>query len=224
MNQCQVSRVLVWVQALIGFGVYAAIVLPYLRRLHGRERLHNGQRYLFACNHINLLDSLLMGGLCWRYDRYPILVLADKNVWSASWIRRLLSRHTSFLLDRGKLNRGKIRDLQEFGRAGRDFQLIVFPEGTRGDGHNVAPCQPGIYFIARAARIPIVPIFIENMQLISTKTGRFHLLRGWRKVEVHMGEPIPPETYLPMPRGDFLEFMRRRIMEAKTPEYGVQES
>ena len=34
-----------------------------------------------------------------------------------------------------------------------------YPEGTRGDGVNVAKCQPGIYHIAQAARAPIVPVF-----------------------------------------------------------------
>ena len=83
---------------------------------------------------------------------------------------------------------------------------------------NVAPCQPGIYFIARAARLPIVPVFLENMQLVSTKNGRFHPIQGWRKVEVHFGEPIPPEKYLDLPREEFLEFVRRSILAARTTE------
>jgi 1-acyl-sn-glycerol-3-phosphate acyltransferase len=88
---------------------------------------------------------------------------------------------------------------------------VVFPEGTRGDGVNVAECQPGIYFIAQEARIPIVPVFIENMQLVSTKTGRFHPIGGLQKVEVHFGEPIAPETFLAMPREEFVEFVRQSI-------------
>jgi len=215
-NQRQVSRGLMWIQAVIGFSVYVGMTLPYLRRTHGLARLQSGQRYLFACNHISLLDSILMGGWCWRTGRYPILVLADKNVWHASRLRRWISRHTSFPLERGKLDKDRIHDLQAFGRAGKDFQLIVFPEGTRGDGVKVAPCQPGIFFIAQAARIPIVPVFIENMQLISTKTGRFHLWRGWRKVEVHFGEPIVPATFLALPRKEFVAFVRERITAART--------
>src|SRR5471030_454100 len=198
--QGRMSRRLVFIQALIGATVYAALALPYLRRTQGMERLRPRQKYLFVANHVSLLDSILLGGLCWRSGRYPILVLADKKVWQASWIRRLLSRSTSFLLERGKLNPGKIRELQAFGRAGKKFQLIVFPEGTRGDGVNVAECQPGIYLIAQEAQLPIVPVFFENMQLVSTKTGRFHPIGGLRKVEVHFGEPILPEKYLDLPR------------------------
>jgi 1-acyl-sn-glycerol-3-phosphate acyltransferase len=117
-------------------------------------------------------------------------------------------------LKRGKLNPGRIRDLQAFGRAGKEFQLVVFPEGTRGDGIHVAECQPGIHYIAQEARLPIVPVFFQNMQKVSTKAGRFHPFGGLRKVEVHFGAPVAPEEYLPMPRPEFLEFIRRSIAEA----------
>lgn len=214
-NQIRATRWLVFIQLLIGFVSYLALVLPYLRRAHGMERVRSDQCHLFAINHVSLLDTILLGGLCWRFRWYPILVLGDKVVWHASWIRKLLSSRTAFLLERGKLNPNRIRELQSFGRAGNEFHLLVFPEGTRGDGIHVAECQPGIYFIAQQARIPIVPVFIENMQLISTKTGRFHPFRGLRKVEVHYGEPIAPEIYLPMPREEFIAFVRQSIAGAK---------
>ncbi len=179
------------------------------------ERLEPARRYLFVANHVSLLDTILLGALCWRSRCYPILVLGDKHVWHASWLKRLLSSRIGFLLERGKLNLNRIQELQAFGRAGKQFHLIVFPEGTRGDGAQVATCQPGIYYIAQEARLPLVPIFIQNMELISTKTGRFHLLAGLRKVEVHFGEPIAPEKYLGLAPEDFAEFVRGSITGAQ---------
>jgi hypothetical protein len=58
-------------------------------------------------------------------------------------------------------------------------------------------------------------VFIENMQLVSTKTGGFHPLRGWRKVEVHIGDAIPPEKYLALPREEFTEFVRQQILAVR---------
>lgn len=205
------SRGLILVQALLGIGAYLAIALPFLRRAHGLKHLRSDQRYLFVANHVSLLDTILLGALLWRSGCYPILTLGDKNVWHASRFKKLLSSRIGFLLERGKLNPGRIRELQEFGRAGEQFHLLVFPEGTRGDGVNVAPSQPGIYYVAQESRLSIVPVFIENMQLVSTKNGRFHPIAGLRKVEVHFGEPIAPETYLQMPRKEFTEFIRQRI-------------
>lgn len=205
------TRGLVFAQFLLGLGAYLAFALPYLRRTHGWERLHSGKRQLFVSNHVSLLDTVLLGALFWRSRCYPILVLGDKSVWGASWIKRLISSRIGYFLDRGKLNPSRIRDLQAFARASESFQLVVFPEGTRGNGVDVASCQPGIYYIAQEARVPIVPVFIENMQWVSTKTGRFHLFGGLRKVEVHFGEPIAPEDYLRMGRDEFTDVIRAGI-------------
>jgi 1-acyl-sn-glycerol-3-phosphate acyltransferase len=224
MIQGRISRNLVFIQALLGVSAYAGFALTYLRRTHGMERLRPQQRYLFVANHVSLLDTILLGGLCWRSGCYPILTLGDKNVWHTSWIKRLLSSRIGFLLERGKLNPRRIRELQEFGRAGGQYHLVVFPEGTRGDGINVAAPQPGIYFIVQEARLPIVPVFIENMQFVSTKKGRFHPLGGLRKIEVHFGEPIAPEQYLALPRGEFLEFVRRSITAARQSQPAAHSS
>ncbi|MEK7781809.1 MAG: lysophospholipid acyltransferase family protein [Verrucomicrobiota bacterium] len=211
----QATRDTVFVQFVLGLILQLTLALPFLRRTHGLERLRRGQNHLFVVNHVSLLDTLVLATLCWRSGCYPILVLGDKKVWHASWVRKFLSDRTAFLLERGKLNPNRISELEEFGRAGQQFQLIVFPEGTRGDGVNVATCQPGIYHIAQAARLPLVPVFIENMQLVSTKNGKFHPIQGWRKVEVHFGAAIPPEQYLELPREEFTEFVRNQIVAAK---------
>jgi 1-acyl-sn-glycerol-3-phosphate acyltransferase len=213
--QRHVTRDVVWIQFLLGLGLQFFLALPFLRRTHGLNGLRPDQKHLLVVNHVSLLDTLILSTICWRHRCYPILVLGDKKVWHASWLRKFLSNRTAFLLDRGKLNPNRISELEEFGRAGREFQLIVFPEGTRGDGVTVATCQPGIYYIAQAARLPLVPVFIENMQLVSTKTGKFQPLQGWRKVEVHFGAAIPPEKYLSLPREEFVEFVRHRILAAR---------
>lgn len=202
-------------QWFLGLAVFLFFGLPFVRRTHGMERLNGRQRQLVVCNHVSLLDTIMLGAMIWKCRSLPMLVLGDKKVWHASWIRRFLSAQVGFLVQRGGLNTRHPEELKAFAGAGREFHLVVFPEGTRGDGTHVAECQPGIHTIAQEARLPIVPLFFENMQLVSTKTGRFHLLGGWRKVEIHIGDPIAPEQYLAMPREQFLEFIRQRILGAK---------
>ncbi|HEY3861691.1 MAG TPA: lysophospholipid acyltransferase family protein [Verrucomicrobiae bacterium] len=207
---------LVAIQFLLGASATAGFALPYLRRAHGLGQLNPRQRYLFAVNHVSLLDTILMGSLCWRSRCYPILVLGDKGTWNASWLKRVLSSRIGFLLDRSKVKLGRIEELQMFGQASHDFHLVVFPEGTRGDGQRVGPCKPGLYYVANTAKIPIVPVFIENMEKLSTKTGPLNLWAGLRQVEVHFGRPIQAERYLPLAREEFGEFIRQNI-EALRP-------
>jgi 1-acyl-sn-glycerol-3-phosphate acyltransferase len=211
-------RTLVRVQWFLGGAAYFTLTALYLRRAHGLEKLNPNRRCIFVSNHVSLLDTFLLGSLFWRTGCYPISVLGDKAIWSTSPLKRALSNMLGFLLQRGKLNPARIDELKTFGRAASDFQLVVFPEGTRGDGVNVASSQPGIYFVAQEARLPVVPVFIENMKLVSTKSGRFHPFSGLRKVEVHFGEPIPPEKYLTMPREEFLEFIRQKIATTQPPQ------
>ena len=211
----RVARKLKMIQAVMGFFAWLLIALPYGRRTTGLEKLDPKRRYLFVSNHVSLLDTILLGALLARSGNYPILVLGDKNVWHASWIRRALSRPIGFLVERGRLNPGCIRELQKYARLGQQSNLVVFPEGTRGNGVDVAECQPGIYYVAQESRAPIVPIFIENMQLVSTKMGKFHLISGLRKIETHFGEPIRPEVYLSMERQEFTELVRRQIAATK---------
>src|ERR1700722_3478985 len=138
-NYPKVTRRLVFIQSLLGLTAYLFLALPYVRRATGLGRLQPAKRYLFVCNHVSLLDTILLGALCWRSGCYPILVLGDKHVWHASWLRKVLSSRIGFLLERGKINPNRIEELQTFGRASREFHLVVFPEGTRGDGVHVAP-------------------------------------------------------------------------------------
>ena len=213
----RVPRVRLLAQTLLGLGAYIAFALPYLRKTSGMDRLRPQERYLFVANHVSLLDTILLGALCWRSRCYPILVLGDKGVWRTSWLKRALSGPIGFLLERGKLNLKRIEELQTFGRAIGHSNLVVYPEGTRGDGISVGACQPGVYFIAQEARASIVPIFIRNMQLVSTKGGRFHPVAGLRKIEVHFGEAIAPAAYLSLTRDEFTQFIRQKIAQAGGP-------
>jgi 1-acyl-sn-glycerol-3-phosphate acyltransferase len=215
-NRQPVTRTMVATQTILGAFARVLFGGPYLRRVRGLGRLRRDQKCLFVANHISLLDTILLGGLFWQRRCYPILVLGDRSVWRVSPLHKFLSSQIGFLLERGKLNLDRIQELEMFGRSIADFQLVVYPEGTRGDGVNVARCQPGIYHIAQAARAPIVPVFIENMQRVSTKHGRFHPLGGLRQIEVHFGKPIPPERYLALERDEFTEFVRAQIAATRS--------
>ena len=207
----RVSRAQRITQTMLGACARAFFML-YLRRVHGLENVRPDRRCIYVSNHISLLDTILLGGLFWQRGAYPILVLGDKAVWSTTPLHKLLSRQIGFLLERGKINPDRIHELEEFGRSIAEYQLVVYPEGTRGDGVNVAKCQPGIYHIVQAACAPIVPVLITNMQTLSMKHGRVHPFAALRKLEVTFGAPIPPDRYVGLSRDEFTEFVRTQIV------------
>lgn len=85
-------------------------------------------------------------------------------------------------------------------RAGRT--VLVFPEGTRGDGHTVLPFKSGGFVLARQAGVPIVPIGLRGTAEILPKNGQA-LVPG--RVEVRVGTPI---------EADHVRHMRRRELVA----------
>jgi 1-acyl-sn-glycerol-3-phosphate acyltransferase len=194
------------VQAVLGVLATIFVYLPYVRRVHGRVPR---ERRLYVCNHVSLLDTVILGTCLFLRGHMPILVLGDRATWSRSLVRRLLSRRTGYLIDRGSPDRAMVQRLRDFGARIDRFELIVFPEGTRGDGKTVAPCQPGIAVIARKAGVPIVPVFLEGVERVSSKRGPRRLLGGLRSVEIRFGEEF---TIGDAKRGEFAEEVRRRLL------------
>lgn len=204
------AAIVLWtriVQHLLGVFAVLVVYLPYVRRVHGRIPK---ERRLYVCNHVSLLDTLILGALLFLRGRTPILVLGDRGTWRKSRLRHALSRHVGFLIDRGAVDKSTMSKLREFGASSDKFDLIVFPEGTRGDGRTVAPCQPGVYYIACAAGVPIVPVFLEGVEKVSSKHGPRRLVRGLRSVEIRVGEPFTVDG---RKRNEFCAEVRRRLIE-----------
>jgi 1-acyl-sn-glycerol-3-phosphate acyltransferase len=195
-----------WIQQFLGLLAYVFVVLPYVRRVEGK--LPRARR-VYVCNHVSLLDTIVLGGIFWSRRRVPVLVLGDRRTWHRSFLRRLLSSHVGYLIERDRpSSRERLEALHHFAQRIDRFHLIVFPEGTRGDGTAVLECQPGIHVIAASAGVPIVPIAIRNMQAVSTKGGRFRPLAGLRRVTVRFGEEFGVEA---ADRDAFLQTVRERI-------------
>lgn len=197
-------------QALLGVSCWLIFAGIYTRKISGKIP-PKSRRALFVCNHVSLLDTLLIGGILWSRRTMPMLVLGDLGTWKGGWLRRWLSWKLGFLIERGGIVRDRIDELKAFARSSQDFHLVVFPEGTRGDGERLAELQPGVYFVAKEAQIPIVPIRIRNMARLSSKHGGVHILGGLRQIEVEFGEPFEPAEYAGLRREAFMEDLRRRM-------------
>ncbi|MBP0446537.1 1-acyl-sn-glycerol-3-phosphate acyltransferase [Roseomonas sp. SSH11] len=89
--------------------------------------------------------------------------------------------------------------------------LLVFPEGTRSPDGKVGPFHPGFALIARRARAPVQPVFIES--------NSPYLGKGWPiwrrpdfplRYRIRLGEQVMVEG----PAEAFAETLRRQCAEA----------
>jgi 1-acyl-sn-glycerol-3-phosphate acyltransferase len=80
--------------------------------------------------------------------------------------------------------------LREADRAVREQrQIVIFPEGTRGEPGGTVVLQAGIAAIASRTRLPVIPV--------STDSGLYWGRKAFRKrpgtVRIVVGQPIPPQ-------------------------------
>jgi len=130
-----------------------------------------GQRIYFA-NHSSHLDFVVLWSALPSAERSKTRPVAGSDYWDNSAIKRFLAREVfrAVLVDRtGKTKeRNPVEDMVAALDAGDS--LILFPEGTRGDGTAIAPFKSGIFHVAtRKPEVDLVPVMIENLNRILPK-------------------------------------------------------
>jgi 1-acyl-sn-glycerol-3-phosphate acyltransferase len=140
-----------------------------------------GQTVYFA-NHTSHLDFIVLWSSLPAALREQTRPIAAQDYWERG-LRRVLAvdvfnallvrRRHSAGSDSG--NAGEAREtIAEIAAAmGEHTSLIIFPEGTRGTGEEVAPFKSGLYYLCREKPgLRLVPAYIHNMNRILPK-GEF---------------------------------------------------
>jgi 1-acyl-sn-glycerol-3-phosphate acyltransferase len=128
------------------------------------------QRVYFA-NHASHLDTLVIWSSLPPPLRRQTSPVAAMDYWSRHGLRRWLavSVFQAILIERGTGGaRESLRHL--IGALDEGRSLILFPEGSRGDGQHIGELRAGLYHIARERPdVELVPVFLENLSRILPK-------------------------------------------------------
>lgn len=135
------------------------------------------QRIYFA-NHTSHLDAVVLWAALPDLVRPLVRPVAAQDYWEKTAARRFLSQRVfnAILINRNPQGaartlaaaQGVIEKMVE--AMGGRYSLIVFPEGTRGSGEEVAAFKSGLYHLAlRKPEVELVPAFMENLNRILPK-------------------------------------------------------
>jgi len=131
---------------------------------------HPKQRIYFA-NHSSHLDFVLIWSALPAELRAITRPVAAKDYWSKGLKSYFaLNVFNSVLIERNPTTRtaDPIDVLVE--GLGDKYSMIVFPEGTRGNGIEMAPFKSGIYRLALARPdVELIPVYMENLNRILPK-------------------------------------------------------
>jgi len=133
-----------------------------------------GSKVYFA-NHSSHLDTLVLWAALPRELRERTRPVAARDYWGATGLRRWLAQSVfrAVLIERKEIRRETNPLEPMLAVLERGESLIVFPEGTRGDGERIGPFKGGLYHLARhRPDADLVPVHIDNLNRILPK-GEF---------------------------------------------------
>jgi len=168
------------------------------------------QRIYFA-NHASHLDFVLVWAALPPKLRAMTRPVAAKDYWDRPGLRRYLGVKVfnAVLVDRQPAPSSQTAMDVLLEGLGERHSLIIFPEGTRGDGSTIAPFKSGLYRLGKARPdVELIPAYIDNLNRVLPK-GEFVPVPMLASVSfgepMHIGEDEEKDAFLDRARNAILE-------------------
>jgi 1-acyl-sn-glycerol-3-phosphate acyltransferase len=181
---------------------------------HDHDRTETGEPRIFVCNHVSWYDVLVLVAYLPRYSfvakaelfRVPIFGPAARAVGTIPIDRD--NRKAAFQsYDEAAL---RIRE-------GRN--VVVFPEGTRGESYALRPFKKGPFVLAVAAGVPVVPTVLHGTIEVNPRgTLRVRACT----VHVHPLDAVPTAGLTYDDRDRLSRAVYERMADAMRQLYGVE--
>jgi len=189
----KIFKTLFYLYSKFVFSTYAPL------RVFGRENIPNSS-FIFCSNHNSHMDVALLA-VASKKDFNHFGMLAARDYWFDSSLKRVAVNTIMNLIpvDRKSSEDKKlsIKESESLCGAFMDYgqrNLILFPEGTRGEPGRVLPFKKGAATFSVNLDKPILPAVIHGSHKIWPRGKIFFGLPT--KINVYILEPIYPRTFL----------------------------
>jgi len=132
----------------------------------GEENIPRTGGVIFAPNHLSNLDPPAVA--CGTNKR-QLAFMAKEELFKGIF-GKIISSVGAFPVRRGESDTEAIRRALTLLAEGR--AVLVFPEGTRGDGHQMGPINRGVAMLAKRSGAQILPIGVVGTHVIAPKGGK----------------------------------------------------
>lgn len=177
----------------------------------------DGKSRIYFANHTSHFDTLaIISALPWAVRRrlHPV---AARDYWGGSAFKRFIAEGClrSVLIDRdGSAGGDPLEPVHQV--LDRRESVLIFPEGTRGAGEEIAPFKSGLHRLAeKYPDAELIPVHLENLARIMPK-GTFLIVPI--TCTARFGAPL---TQTPdEPKAEFLARARQAIVDLARPRVG----
>ncbi len=186
---------MLWARCMV---VAARVICGIRLEVTGLEHVPRGAA-LIASRHQSAFDTFVWMTLVPR-----CCYVLKQELLAIPLFGRLIIAARMIAVDRSA-GTGALRTLLREGRraASEQQQIVIFPEGTRGEPDEMGPLQPGIAALAAHTGLAVIPV--------ATDSGRCWGRRAFRKrpgvIRIVIGEPIPAT----LPRPELMAALRREM-------------
>ncbi|OHT22622.1 lysophospholipid acyltransferase family protein [Providencia stuartii] len=131
---------------------------------------------IYYANHSSHLDGLVIWAGLPPLMRHAVHPVAAKDYWDKTPFRRYLVNKVfrAVLIDRkgdGPAKENVLAPLEAI--LAKSESLILFPEGTRGDGEELSSFKSGIYHLSKKyPNVEVVPVYLENLNRVLPKGSK----------------------------------------------------
>jgi 1-acyl-sn-glycerol-3-phosphate acyltransferase len=151
-------------------------------QVEGLEHIPRTGAAILAPNHVSYLDPVVVGV---SLPPRRIHFMAKGELFRGrlgGWFFRSLQ---AYPVDRERLDPSTLKRTLSLLEAGQI--VLMFPEGTRGDGRALGPAKPGVAMIAARSRVPVVPVFHWGTERVLPRGS--HRIRH-APLRVRFGPPL----------------------------------
>jgi len=179
--------------SLLRLLVWILIHSVYRIRIQGRDNIPARGGALFVCNHLSLVDALLLGGSTERYIRFLIY----KGYYDRPLIGLFARAAGAIPISSEQRPREMIQSLRAASEAIRNGEVVcIFAEGQMTRIGQLLPFRRGFERIMNGVDAPIIPVHLDGVwgSIFSFERGRYLWKlpkRALHPITVSYGAPLP---------------------------------
>ncbi|MFQ5989838.1 MAG: lysophospholipid acyltransferase family protein [Candidatus Methylomirabilales bacterium] len=163
--------------------IFLPIIAPVFRfQVVGKEEVPPTGGVILAANHVSYVDPVFIGvALAERQLHF----MAKEELFRSPLLGALMRELNAFPVRRRQVDHAGIRQCLRLLEKGE--VLLIFPEGTRGDGLALGKAEEGIGFLAVHAGCPVIPVHVKGTDKVLPRGQRIPRVHP---VTVYFGRPL----------------------------------
>ncbi|MDS4070955.1 MAG: MFS transporter, partial [Candidatus Competibacter sp.] len=181
---------------LMRFLVWILVNIGYRLRTRGLENIPDEGPAVVVCNHVSYMDALVVIGCC----RRPIRFVMDHQIFKIPVLNFIFRTAGTIPIAPARENPEILeRAYDRVARYLEEGEVVgIFPEGRLTADGEIGPFKTGIEQIIQRTPAPVVPMALRGLwgSFFSRRLGKAmsHFPRRfWSRIELAVGEPVPPE-------------------------------